>query len=154
MTKTLCILFLTLLLTLPVMGQGTSTAAVPSDSTATVAEFDWEPVMEAIIWHESKGNPRARCGIYVGVMQIAPILVKECNDILKQRGKSERFKLDDRYSVEKSKAMFKVIMSKYNPENDIDKACRIWAGGIRYSIKKTQPFVDWVHRYIEAHKKK
>lgn len=110
--------------------------------------------MEAIIWHESKGNPRARCGIYVGVMQIAPILVRECNDILKQRGSSKRFTLDDRYSVEKSKEMFKVIMSKYNPENDIDKACRLWAGGIRYSIKKTQPFVDWVHRYIETHKKK
>ena len=30
---------------------------------------------------------------------------------------------------------------------------RIWAGGIRYNVKKTQPFVNWVHRYIEEHKK-
>ena len=134
-----------LLLSLPMLGQQRDTTAVE--------EVDWEPVMEAIIWHESTGNPRARCGIYVGVMQIAPILVRECNDILKQRGSSKRFTLDDRYSVEKSKEMFKVIMSKYNPEIDIDKACRLWAGGIRYNIKKTQPFVDWVHRFIEAHKK-
>jgi hypothetical protein len=134
-----------LLLSLPMLGQQRDTTAVE--------EFDWEPVMEAIIWHESKGNPRARCGIYVGVMQIAPILVRECNDILKQRGSSKRFTLDDRYSEEKSKEMFKVIMSKYNPENDIDNACWLSAGGIRYNIKKTQPFVDWVHRFIETHKK-
>lgn len=134
-----------LLLSLPMLGQ-------QSTPTAT-EEFDWEPVMEAIIAHESKGNPRAVCGIYVGVMQIAPVMVRECNNILKQRGSSKRYKYDDRYSVEKSKEIFKLIMSKYNPENDVDKACRLWAGGIRYKIKATQPFVDWVHRYMEAHKK-
>ena len=65
-----------LLLSLPMLGQQRDTTAVE--------EFDWEPVMEAIIWHESKGNPRARCGIYVGVMQIAPILVRAL-----QRGEVE-----------------------------------------------------------------
>ena len=146
MIRKLVLTFTVLLLGLPMVAQNTEMAPAAE-------EFDWEPVMEAIIWHESKGNPRAVCGPYVGVMQIAPVMVRECNNILKQRGKTERFTLNDRYSVEKSKAIFKLIMSKYNPENDIDKACRLWAGGIRYSVKKTQPFVNWVHRYIEEHKK-
>lgn len=144
MTKKFLFTIAALLLSIPTMAQS---------STDSTKVFDWEPVMEAIIWHESKGNPRAVCGIYVGVLQISPIMVKECNNILRQRGRSERFTLNDRYSVEKSKEIFKLIMSKYNPENNIDKACRIWAGGIRYSVKKTQPFVNWVHRYMEEHKK-
>ena len=45
--------------------------------------FDWEPVMNAIIQIESKGNPAAVNGPYVGVLQISPVLVKECNNILK-----------------------------------------------------------------------
>ena len=61
-----------MLLTIPMMGQNTETT--PAE------EFDWEPVMEAIIWHESKGNPRAVCGPYVGVMQIAPVMVPANDD--------------------------------------------------------------------------
>ena len=146
MIRQILLSVIALLAALPVLAQQRDTTAVE--------EFDWEPVMEAIIMHESKGNARAVCGIYVGALQIAPVLVKECNDILKQRGSTERFSLDDRFSIEKSKEMFKLIMSKYCPENDIDKACRIWSGGIRYNKRKTQPFVDWVHRYIEKHYKK
>ena len=114
--------------------------------------YDWTPVIDAITWHESRGHSDAVNGIYVGILQIAPILVRECNSILKQRGKSERYTLDDRRNPEKSKEMFCLIMSKYNPENDIDKACRLWKGGLKYSIKNTQGFVNWVHRYIEQHK--
>ena len=144
MTKKFLFTIAALLLSIPTMAQS---------STDSTKVFDWEPVMEAIIWHESKGNPKIVCGPYVGVLQISPIMVKECNNILRQRGRSERFTLNDRYSIEKSKEIFKLIMSKYNPENNIDKACRIWAGGIHYSVKKTQPFVNWVHRYMEEHKK-
>ena len=38
--------------------------------------FDWEPVMNAIIQIESKGNPAAVNGPYVGVLQISPIFGK------------------------------------------------------------------------------
>jgi hypothetical protein len=116
MTKKFLFTIAALLLSIPTMAQS---------STDSTQVFDWEPVMEAIIWHESKGNPKIVCGPYVGVLQISPIMVKECNNILRQRGRSERFTLNDRYSVEKSKEIFKLIMSKYNPENNIDKACRI-----------------------------
>ena len=47
--------------------------------------FDWEPVMKAIIQVESEGNPKAVSGNSCGAMQITPILVRECNDILKKR---------------------------------------------------------------------
>ena len=73
--------------------------------------FDWNPVMDAIIQVESDGNPRAVSGNSVGVMQITPVLVKECNDILKKQKSNKRYTLDDRYSVEKSKEMFLLIQS-------------------------------------------
>lgn len=112
-------------------------------------DFDWNPVMDAIIQIESRGIETARNGQYVGVLQIAPTLVRECNDILKSRGDSRRFTLNDRLNRQKSKDMFVVIMSKYNPENDIDKACRIWKMGIRYTIKGSQQFVNRVRSVMK-----
>lgn len=144
--RKLKILFFFLLMALPIMAQ--DSGEFKKDS------FDWEPVIEAIAWHESKNQPNATNGHYVGILQIAPILVRECNNILKQRGETKRYSLNDRRSPEKSKEMFRLIMSKYNPENDIDKACRIWKGGIRYSVKRTQSFVNWVRAYMKAHEKK
>ena len=66
-------------------------------------QFDWTPIMEAIIKVESEGNPNAVSGNSVGVMQITPILVKECNVTLERRKSDKRFSLNDRYSIEKIK---------------------------------------------------
>jgi len=109
----------------------------------------WDPLMDAIIEHESGGNPNARCGIYLGPMQIAPVLVRQCNILLKNRKCPERFTLEDRRSVEKSKQMFVLIMSQYNKSRDIDKAIRIWAGGPGYSIKGTQKHVKSIRAIME-----
>ncbi|MDO5447764.1 MAG: hypothetical protein Q4F34_08305 [Prevotellaceae bacterium] len=109
----------------------------------------WEPVMNAIIFNESRGNVNARNGIYLGPMQISPALVNGCNGILKSQGSSKSFTLNDRRSIEKSKEMFMLIMSKYNPERDIDKACRIWAGGVKYSVKGTQGFVNRIRNIMK-----
>ena len=68
-------------------------AANRNDSSA---QFDWNPVMEAIILVESEGNPNAVSGNSVGAMQITPILVRECNNILKSRGSDKRYTLADR----------------------------------------------------------
>lgn len=65
--------------------------------------FDWSRVMEAIIQVESEGNPNAVSGNSCGAMQITPILVRECNEILKRRKSKKRYTLRDRFSVEKSK---------------------------------------------------
>ena len=102
--------------------------------------FDWDPVMDAIIQVESDGNPRAVSGNSVGVMQITPVLVKECNDILKKQKSNKRYTLDDRYSVEKSKEMFLLIQKYFNPENNIEKAIRSWNGGMKYSIRATNKY--------------
>jgi hypothetical protein len=102
--------------------------------------FDWNPVMDAIIQVESDGNPRAVSGNSVGVMQITPVLVKECNDILKKQKSNKRYTLDDRYSVEKSKEMFLLIQKYFNPENNVEKAIRSWNGGVKYSVKATNKY--------------
>ena len=106
--------------------------------------FDWNPVMDAIIQVESDGNPRAVSGNSVGVMQITPILVKECNDILKKQKSNKRYTLDDRYSVEKSKEMFLLIQKYFNPENNVEKAIRSWNGGMKYSVKATNKYYQKV----------
>ena len=106
--------------------------------------FDWNPVMDAIIKVESEGNPRAVSGNSVGVMQITPVLVKECNIILSKRKSKKRYTLEDRYSVEKSKEMFLLIQSYFNPENSVEKAIRSWNGGINYGIKATNRYYQKV----------
>ena len=106
--------------------------------------FDWNPVMDAIIQVESDGNPRAVSGNSVGVMQITPVLVKECNNILQKQKSNKRYTLDDRYSVEKSKEMFLLIQKYFNPENNVEKAIRSWNGGIKYSVKATNKYYEKV----------
>lgn len=106
--------------------------------------FDWEPVMNAIIQVESGGNAKAVSGIYSGAMQIAPILVTECNNILKARGSKKRYTLNDRFSIQKSKEMFLIIQSKYNPNNNVERAIRSWSGGIGYKISKTNRYYNKV----------
>ena len=104
------------------------------------SSFDWNPVMDAIIKVESEGNPRAVSGNSVGVMQITPVLVKECNNILQKQKSNKRYTLDDRYSVEKSKEMFLLIQKYFNPENNVEKAIRSWNGGMKYSIRATNKY--------------
>ena len=110
------------------------------------SSFDWNPVMDAIIKVESEGNPNAVSGNSVGAMQITPILVRECNNILKARGSEKRYTLADRYNVEKSKEMFLLIQSEYNKQNDVEKAIRTWNGGPRYSVRATNGYYQKVLR--------
>lgn len=105
-------------------------------------DFDWSPVIDAIIQVESGGNPRAVsvCGMSCGAMQITPILVKECNNILRKRGSKKRYTLKDRFSVEKSKEMFLLMQSQFNPTNNVEKAIRAWNGGNNYKIRSTNRY--------------
>lgn len=102
--------------------------------------FDWNPIMEAIIQVESEGNSKAVSGKYCGAMQISPILVEECNNILKARGSSKRYTLKDRFSVEKSKEMFLLIQSRFNPSNNVERAIRAWNGGNNYKVRSTNGY--------------
>lgn len=112
-------------------------------------QFDWNPVMDAIIQVESEGNPKAVSGNSCGAMQITPILVRECNNILKRRKSKKRFKLSDRFNVAKSKEMFILFQSVHNPQNSIEQAIRSWNGGLRYSIKGTQRYFHKVMNLLK-----
>ena len=102
--------------------------------------FNWDPVMDAIIQVESGGNPNAVSGNSVGVMQITPILVEDCNQILEKKKSKKRYTLADRYSAKKSKEMFLLIQSYYNPMNNVEKAIRLWNGGVNYSVRATNRY--------------
>ncbi len=117
-------------------------------ASAEGGESYWDELIDAIAHFESRGNARAVNGQYVGLLQISPVLVRECNAILKARGDKRRYTLKDRYDAKKSREMFAIIQSHHNPSNSIDRAIRIWKGGIRYSIRKTQGYVNRVLRHM------
>ena len=85
---------------------------------------EWQLFIEALIAIESSGNPDAigDGGQAVGLLQIHPRTVDECNRILKRN----EFTLDDRLSRERSVEMFEVIQEHYNPERDIHLAAKAW----------------------------
>lgn len=126
-------------------------AAAESEAAQT-ENFDWEPVIKAIVQVESEGNTRAVKGNSCGAMQITPILVAECNNILKKRKSKKRYTLRDRFSLEKSKEMFLLMQSHFNPLNDIEKAIRSWNGGNKYSVKRTQRYFEKVMKCIQSQK--
>jgi hypothetical protein len=126
-----------------------SALAAGNGSSKSTNKFDWSDVMEAIIQVESSGNRHAKNGNQVGAMQITPILVKDCNNILKQRKSKKRYTLEDRFSIEKSKEMFLLIQSWYNPHNNVEKAIRSWNGGANYSVRGTQKYFEKVLRAMK-----
>ncbi|MGN1376115.1 MAG: hypothetical protein ACI4V5_06130, partial [Prevotella sp.] len=68
-----------------------SSDALAGQKSTKRSSFDWNPVMDAIIQVESEGNARAVSGNSCGAMQITPILVKECNNILKRQNSKKRY---------------------------------------------------------------
>lgn len=113
------------------------------------SSFDWTPVMNAIIQVESGGNPRAVSGPSCGAMQITPICVRECNNILEKRKSKKRYTMNDRFDVQKSKEMFLLIQSFFNRANDVEHAIRSWNGGQHYSRRATQRYYEKVMRHLK-----
>ena len=128
----------------------TSLSAGAAKNETSTEPFDWTPVIEAIMMVESGGNPNVVSGSSVGVLQITPVVVRECNNILKASGNSLRYTLADRYDVAKSKEMFLLIQSKYNTANSVEKAIRMWNGGPKYSIRATNRYYQKVLRHIKG----
>ena len=130
---------------------------LPMSMNAQKGNFDWNPIMDAIIQVESKGNSKAHnpVGDCAGILQITPILVKECNQILQNKKSSKRYvydkkgecrssKWDDRYSVQKSKEMFIMLQEHFNPEHNIEKAIKCWNSGF---------YGNWKNRSSEYYQK-
>jgi hypothetical protein len=145
--KKVVVLSFTILCLLPNMAN-----AAREKNRKNLEKIDWNPVIEAIIMVESGGNRFAKSGRSVGAMQITPILVSECNRILKKRNRKKKFTLADRYSVKKSKEMFLLIQSFHNPANNIEQAIRSWNGGLTCSAKRTQRYYNKVMREMKKAK--
>jgi hypothetical protein len=91
-------------------------------------------LINAIAQVESSGNPNAvgDNGLAVGILQIHPITVKDANRILGR----EKFKLEDRKSVEKSIEIFYTITNHYTPDWNPEKVARRWNGGPKGDTKQ------------------
>ncbi len=118
--------------------------------------FDWTEVINAIIKVESNGNPNAvnGNGSCVGIMQITPIAVKACNLILKERKSPKRYTLSDRNNPTKSKEMFILLQSKFNPSNNVDDGIRMWNCGISALKDKSKgrKYLNKVKKYMNGGK--
>ena len=83
---------------------------------------EWQLLQLAIMQTESRYNTKAEGGHgAVGVFQITPIYVEECNRILGR----EEFSHDDAYDLERSVQMFNTIQDYHNPEHDFQKAIKL-----------------------------
>lgn len=121
-------------------------------ANAQKESYDWTKVIDAIVKVESKGNASAKSKDCVGILQIRPILVADCNEYLKMMGKKKRYTLGDRFSLEKSKEMFILYQKRYNPTNNVEKAIRLWNGGCGYSKVKTEKYYRNVLKYYNGGK--
>jgi len=112
--------------------------------------YDWNKVINAIAMVESKGNASAKSKDCVGLLQIRPVLVNDCNEYLKLKKGNKRYTLKDRLNPNKSKEMFILYQKRYNPTNNIEKAIRLWNGGCGYSKAKTEDYYRKVMKYYNG----
>lgn len=96
---------------------------------------DLSRLITAIATVESKQNEKAVSGQHVGYLQISPIAVRECNNILKEKKINKKYTLNDRYNKTKSIEMFYLIQDKYNKRHNIEKAICIWNAGPNHKKK-------------------
>ena len=101
--------------------------------TSIVYKSDWDTFTEALIWVESKGEEKA-VGKKddIGVLQITPILLRDCNRIVGY----EKYYLNDRYDRDKSIEMFNIIQDHYNPQHDFHWALKLWNSGAPLSYHR------------------
>jgi len=92
---------------------------------------DIEKLLDAIMWVESKGDPRAigDGGNAVGAYQIWKICVDDCNRIAELHGIRPRlWTYNDRYSPIYSRAMCFTYITHYG-KGDPERMARCWNGG-------------------------
>lgn len=107
-------------------------------------ERNLKPLIDALIWVESRGKEDAYCKREdaVGVLQIRPIMVKEVNRILRLQGSSDIYTLEDRWNREKSIQMFTVVANYHHETSSYEKIARCWNGGPK-GLQKKQTQKYW-----------
>ena len=137
-------------LLLLLMSISTSAQTIKNDSIVN-EKFNWNYVIDAIAKVESGGNAKAvGSGNAVGLLQITPVCVRQCNIILERKGGKKRYTMNDRYNAEKSKEMFIIYQNEYNKECNIEKAIRLWNGGPKYKITSTNAYYRKVMKHYLA----
>jgi len=107
-----------------------------------------EHLVSALIFVESRGNDSAIGDRHlvgneaVGALQIRPIMLREVNRILKLQGIDKRFKLNDRYSREKTIEMFYIWKNYYHKNSTHEEIARTWNGGPR-GAKSSRTIKYW-----------
>ncbi len=103
---------------------------------------------------ESKGNPRATNGIYVGYLQIAPVLVDDVNRICKIKKIKKKFTYADRLNKDKSVQMFDIYVGYYIRDSlTVDKVCNLWCTGNPNNYKASTKYRAKVHKRINQTQK-
>ena len=111
-------------------------------------KVDYDKLIESIAEIESKGNPDAVSprGTYVGYLQISRGLVDACNKIAGE----QRYNYQDRYDKDKSIEMFLLMQERYNPENDMILAIRMWKEGTS-AANKSRTKTAYVNKVLAAY---
>ena len=101
---------------------------------------DWMMLQEAIALTESNFEEGAiGGGNALGIFQITPIYVDECNRLIKKM----EYKHEDALNIEKSIEMFNIIQDYYNKDRDIDQALihHNNAGWYKRKVKNNLEFI-------------
>ena len=108
---------------------------VIKNDTINTDSIKWNNLINAIIDVESEGKSDAinMSSGATGVIQLMPIAIKDCNRIMGKK----KYKLNDRYSKDRSIEIFNILQDHYNPQHNIHKAIKIQNpnGGKRYETK-------------------
>jgi hypothetical protein len=136
-------LFLSLLISvLPISYESGKCVKIYTESEITNVELDncefkIKPLIEAMILVESEGNDSAYCKKEeaVGCLQIRPIMLAECNRILKLQKSSISYNLLDRWSRKKSIEIFHIINQYHNKDATYEEIARFWNGGPNWAEK-------------------
>jgi len=112
-----------------------------------------ESLINAIIMVESSGNDSAYCKKEkaVGCLQIRPIMLAECNRILKIQNSPHRYLPSDRWDRDKSITIFKIVSNYHNKYSTYESIARFWNGGPKWSKKKqTKLYWNKVKRNLKV----
>lgn len=125
--KKLCLSLLFLSVCLIISNDGSiRTERTIAAAAKAAKEAEWERMVEAICWVESRNNDQAKSekSSAAGRFQMLRIYVVEVNRILGEKRYSE----SDRHNPKKAREMFDIYQAHHNPNKDIDRAIRIHRG--------------------------
>ena len=119
------------------------------DGAVEIDRHSFNNLLKAIATVESNNDPNAYNADEnaAGLYQIRPILLKDCNRILRK----PRFKLADRFDPVKSGYIASIYLGHYGAGKSIEQLARIWNGGpLGYKKKSTKKYWEKVKKVMEA----